>query len=298
MTKSRFQLGRRGFLQALTSGLAFIGCERPGYSETIPHLFACGEGDLSVLARKALGRKLDRDDIFRNSTGSRVYLTAAYTNREILVLSANQPPRIIVAPARGWVISDDLTFVAWVDDAKRRLNFRSGFHQEVPLFTKFDFTPGAQFYFIANDNITVLYETAKPGVPLAEVRFTARKIFHKNGLIYLFGSDYQAKENSEILGCVFWQTAGVWRVETDVHIPRPIPAASPFAVVDLDLLSDRVLCVDIRDEFGAKWFIYDLHSRSLTDIRTFHTYGLFLQQDLMKSLGMPAVDDGVSRRIG
>src|SRR5260370_3736526 len=89
MTKSRFKLGRRGFLPALTSGLACIGCERPGYSETIPHLFACGEGDLSVLARKALGRKLDRDDIFRNSTGSRVYLTAAYTNREILVLSAD-----------------------------------------------------------------------------------------------------------------------------------------------------------------------------------------------------------------
>jgi len=36
----------------------------------------------------------------------------------------------------------------------------------------------------------------------------------------------------------------------------------------------------------------------LTDIRSFHTYGLFLQQDLMKTLGMPPVDDGVSRRIG
>jgi len=204
---------------------------------------------------------LDRDHIFRNSTGSRVYLTAANTNREILVLSTKQPPDIIVAPARAWVISDDLTF-----SAKRSLRFR--------------------------------YDTANPAVPLAEVKFTAREIFYKNDRIYLFGADYHAKENSEILGRVFSQTTGGWRVETDVHIPRPIPAASPFSVVDLDLWSDRVLCIDVRDEFGAKWFIYDLNSRLLTDIRSFHTYGLFLQHDLMKTLGMPPVDDGVSRRIG
>src|SRR5882762_5638253 len=117
MTESRFQPGRRGFLQTLTSGLAFTGCGRLGYCETIPHLFACREVDLSVLVRRALGRRLDRDHIFRNSTGSRVYLTAPNTNREILVLSTKQPPDIIVAPARAWVISDDLAFVAWVDSA-------------------------------------------------------------------------------------------------------------------------------------------------------------------------------------
>jgi hypothetical protein len=168
MTGSRCQSGRRGFLQTLTSGLAFTGCRRLGYCETIPHLFACEERDLRALARKALGRKLDRDNIFRNSTGSRVSLTAAYTSKEILVLSANQPPTILMARAHGWAISDDLTFVAWSEDRKDGLHFRSGFHHELPGFTLFEFTPGAQFYFISrDDNTTVLYDTVKPGVPLA-----------------------------------------------------------------------------------------------------------------------------------
>src|SRR5258708_6905639 len=45
--------------------------------------------------------------------------------------------------------------------------------------------------------------------------------------------------------------------ETDVRI-RPLRSAAVFAADDLDPQSDRLLCGDSRDEFGAKWFVYDL----------------------------------------
>lgn len=286
------QLGRRAFLGALPVGFcALVSCRNP----LVPHLFACNDRDLRAIARRAAGGEVEPHDIQRNSTGSHVYIINADSRSEkILVVPSGPPPAILVpspgrAIAEGWAIADDLTFVAWRDDKKAGLEFRTGFHQEIPKFAKIEFAPGSRYYSMAwSDDTTTVYATEKPGVPLASVNFTVQKIFCKNDRVYICGSDgayyTRTQTNKEIMGRVFRIAAGALTVERDFRIPRPWAAASPFSPVDLDNWSDNLLCIDIRDEFGAKWFLYNLQSGVLTDIGPAHTFGLFLQQDLIKVL--------------
>jgi hypothetical protein len=278
MQESMCQSGRRSFLWRLAVGFsALTGCSRS--SPLPPHLFACEERDLRAIAHRAAPGKIDPDQIQRNSTGSQVYLSQGYSSELLVVVSSVGRPTILERPALVWAIADDLTFVAWSNDLKTGLEFRTGFHQELPKFAGVHFTPGSGYYFIADQDHTTVYATDNPGVPLARANFTAQRIFCKKDGLYLFGFDPRSQEWKEIIGRVFRITGGAMTREADFHIPRPFAAASPFSPVDLDNWSDHLLCIDIRDEFGAKWFLYDLHSKTLTDLGEAYTYGLFLQDD-------------------
>jgi hypothetical protein len=281
------QLGRRRFLGALPVGFcALVSCRKP----LPPNLFACNERDLHTIARRAAGGKIDPDQIQRNSAGSSVYIiNSDRRSQKILVISSSSPPTTLVPPP-GWVtIADDGTVVAWIDDKNASLEFQTGFQQEIPKLAIVEFTPGSRYYTIAGaDDTTTVYATEKPGVPLARAHFSVQKIFCKNDRLYIFGydGDYYArtKKNKEIMGRVFRIFGGAMTVERDFRIPRPMAAASPFSPLDLDNWSDNLLCIDVRDEFGAEWFLYNLHSGRLTDIGAAHTYGLFLQDDLIRFL--------------
>lgn len=280
------RLGRRGFLGALPVGIcALVSCRK----QATPHLFACDGRDLDTIAKRLADGKIDPDNIQRNSAGSHVYLITSDSRKEgILVVPSGPPPTLLVPPL-GWAIADDLTFVAWIDDQKASLEFRSGFQQEISKVATIRFAPGSRYYSITgSDNTTTVYATETPGVSLARANFIVQKIFCKNDRVYIFGpdEDYYARTqtNKEIVGRVFRIVAGALTVERDFRIPRPWAAASPFSPVDLDNWSDNLLCIDVRDEFGAKWFLYNLQSGVLTDIGPANTFGLFLQQDLIKSL--------------
>jgi hypothetical protein len=105
--------------------------------------------------------------------------------------------------------------------------------------------------------------------------------------VYLFGNDGEyyrrAREHKEIAGRAFGVDQAGLTPQGDFHIPRPWAAGSPFSPVDLDPWSDRLLCVDVRDEFGSKWYLYDLHTKSRISLN-FSTFGVFLDTKLIDRL--------------
>jgi hypothetical protein len=283
------QLTRRVLLGTLAwSFTPSVACRTAPIS---PHLFTGAESDLHRIAHRASAGKMKPDNIQRNSTGTRVYLSESYNpdQRKILAISASGPAPHIEPPALVWEMDDDLRFVAWSQDLKTGLEFQTGYHQPpLSLGARVGFAPGAQYYVVSEGNHTTIFASNRPGIPLASVNFDAERIFCKKNLVYLFGldGDYYAKRQvrKEIIGRRFRIAGSTLIAEMDFHIPRPIAAASPFTVVDLDNWSETLLCLDIRDEFGAKWFLYDMSSRTLTDLGKAHTYGLFLQNELIRAL--------------
>jgi hypothetical protein len=278
------QSARRSFLRRLALGFSTLtGCARAATPPLPPHLFACD--NLSVIAKTITGQAMHPDDIQRNSSGNGVNISVSGGPQEgkILIVSTSHPSTLLVPPAAFWAITDDLTFVAW-RDSDTELSFRNGFVQRIPRLAVPRFAPGSAYYCVADgpENVTSVYATEKPGALMAHVDFVAQKIFCKGDRVYLFGFNGNSRQ-LEIVGRVFRNTSGTLTRESEIRI-RPLRSAAVFAVKDLDPQSDRLLCADSRDEFGAKWFIYDLRSRVLTDIGKVHAFGLFLQDDLSKLL--------------
>src|SRR5580704_16455675 len=48
--------------------------------------------------------------------------------------------------------------------------------------------------------------------------------------------------------------------------------------------SDRLLCLDVRDEFASKWFLYDLAKKRRKSLGNASTFGLFLDRKLLDTL--------------
>src|SRR6266404_6967258 len=104
------------FAGALITGGAgtLTACGKAKGLETIKHLFWCDyDARLRAFATCLAGREMKPDRIYRNSTGSRIYMEQSGTpsERQILVVSSDQPPKILAPPSLNWELADDLTFV-------------------------------------------------------------------------------------------------------------------------------------------------------------------------------------------
>jgi hypothetical protein len=286
MQESFCKTGRRSFLRRLTLGFSAVtGCARPA---AVPaHLFACNVRELTAIARNTLNHEILAHKIQRSSSGDQVIVLVDDQRQQnsqppILVISTKRPPTLLQPPKGFWAVADDLTVVAW-RGTDTELNFRNGFIQKTERLSMPVFAPGAAYYCVAGpDNLTSVYATDRPGVLLAHGDFVTQNIFCRGGRVYLFGFDRNAREPG-IVGSIFRNVSGKLHPESDIRI-RPLRSAANFVSLDLDPQSDLLLCGDTRDEFGAKWFLYDLHSRVLTDIGKANKFGLFLQDKLIKVL--------------
>ena len=273
-------------MRMLGVGLPVLsGCTKPAAYP--PHLFACDQRRLVDIATKVVGHQITPYGIERSSSGDqlRMVVRGNAVEGRTVVVSLNRPP-VILTPGKayGSVLDDNLDVIAWGEDGKQALYFRSGYVQEIPHLAVSLFAPGAAYYCVSSgpQHSTWVYATERPGMLLGQVGFVAQDIFWKQGSLYLFGWDANSKQ-LEITGGIFRDECGKLRRETDIRI-RAMRSAATFGVADLDPQTDHLLCRDSRDEFGAKWFVYNLRSHTLTDIGELQTYGLFLQDALIRRL--------------
>ena len=261
-----------------------IGCNRTHVR--VPRLYAGKHEDFRAFVTKITAAGRIGWPVRRDSLGTKIYLDVTEgRNHSVFVLGAKASIRRLAAPGQVWVLNDDLQFVAWSNNVSEDFSFRNGFKQSLSIYEKMIFDPGGSFCAHVSRSGSVVSRVARPGEALANIRFQAEDLFLNRNELYVFGSDgeeYRRTQiQAEILCEVFEVSEHACALKRSFEIARPIKAASPFSVVDFDPFSENVLCIDIRDEFGAPWFVYNIKNGTLVNIGPTEGVGLFLQKDLI-----------------
>lgn len=281
------------------------------YYTDVPHLFAYKHDDLLNYVKKAGYSDFSLDDITRSSAGTILYLYNFYrTDKSSLILSVSAGGKIkkLVPPSRRAYLNDQGEFVVWVDDVKKGLRFKNGYFRDIVPSGYFGVDPSGKFYFIGHTSgvkvingetvqtgplkyFTEISSIDEPTKVLYSINIRVENIFVKDNRIYLFARDLcnfkglGNYEECEIICQILKKMDSKFELEEEIHIPRPKPRSSPFAVVDFDPWSDNVLLIDERDmpfSFLTAWYLFDLKSKKMTKIGRAKDYGFFLREDILK----------------
>jgi len=285
---SRRDLGRLTCLGLLPVNGA---CQNRRYSQMLPTLFACDEQQLRMIASSAAAERLSPDELKRNASGDCAYLEMPSPSSELLVIPAKGDPRRLKLPGFFWGVSDDLKFLAWREGDG--LRFHSGEFHEIPRLgmplsadgQNVGFAPGGAHYFVSSGTTTEIFATSAPAQRIAVAGFFARNMFYGAERLFIFGDEISSDDYvRSIVGEMYTVAAGALRPRKSIRILRPRPLPGPFVVLDMDLDSKTVLCIDQRDFYGPDWLLYDLSSGSLRHLGPAQTFGVFLVPSLVKAL--------------
>jgi hypothetical protein len=261
-------------------------CER---AVGISHLFGLTVEGEARAAREA-GLASTWSDLRRNSDGSRLYCFFPFQKRVLVVSDAGKTA--LDAPGLVAFLDDDGRFVAWSDDVT------VGFHLAGGNFIgtawskdrsgKFGVDPSGQYFFWAREpRRTIVADIEAPDVVLGESAFEGEAMYYQNGSLYLLGRvfDDSLSFNREIFADVFQFRDRAWQRVRSIRIPRGREAPSPFAVVDMEPWSERVLLIDVRDPpFSSRYYLYDLASGTRLRAQVPEEPVVFLKTDLTKAL--------------
>ena len=279
---------RRQFLAPIAAAGAMmmvpLGCSR-GHIH-VPRLYAGKHEDFRAFVAKITATGQIDWPVKRDSLGTMIYVAVTEgRNHSVFVVGQMASIKRLVSPGLVWVLNDQLQFVAWSNNVSQYFTFRNGFNQGLSIYDALVFDPGGSVYAHVSRSGSVVCSVARPGEALASIRFQAERLYLNKGKLYVFGGDGEEYRRTQIQAAILCDVFQVSDKACDIQhsfeIARPIKAASPFKVVDFDFLSENVLCVDVRDEFGAPWFVYNIKSGTLMNIGPSEGVGLFLQTDLI-----------------
>jgi hypothetical protein len=261
-----------------------------GAETKVPNLYIYDKEEITTFVQKA---GYDTDALFelrRNSNGTRLFVSRrGQDGTKVLIVSSDGVLKALTAPARFAYLGDQEEFEVWFDDIKKGLHFQNGSVRSIPDYGTFGIDFSGNYFFIeVEPGLTEIYRTSEPDRSLALAELTGREIFSGNGHIYLFDYDsvnYATRSlHGKIICQVFNKGDTQLELQEEIHIPRPSPQSSPFAVLDMDTKSGRVLVLDVRDpplSSLTSWYVFELDTRTMTKVGSREGTPLFLKNDIL-----------------
>ena len=236
--------------------------------------------------------------IERNSSGSEI----RFFNREktkAVIVDCNGTVREIEIPGYPTWLNDEMKPVAWHDQSRGLVYYLNGVVERISeTFGPSSGPDPSGRYFMkypipskgipsSQSCITNVYAIDRPDKSIAEVKACGiRKLFFKNGKIFLFGHTEQVQDRT-ILAHILQPASDGLRETEVISIKPPRASPSPFYVIDFSPWDDKVLFIDVNDlPFRSVLYEYDLKTHEMNNISKVPYSGgwsFYLQCDILNN---------------
>jgi len=253
-----------------------VGWPAPYRSGSVPGLY--GYSRMEVEKRVSTANVgVSFDHVRRNSAGTAMYITGVDGKQTAMLGPSGN--KLLKKPAGIAFATDDGDWCAWSESDSGAMKLARGDSKTGP---EFDVDPSGRYYF----------SRAKPGAQLelgecraaraqsVPVDLFAERLFAQGDHLYVVGHKQIVADEFQILCAVFRDSGTSFVFEKLVPLAR---LRQPFAIVDMDPSSGRVLLEETRDlPFQSKWLLSDFQG-SHKRLGGAKDFGLFLKADVLKS---------------
>jgi hypothetical protein len=255
----------------VASAFASLACSGvQSASDSVPHLFRFEGRALERMFPAP--RTLNRVD--RDSRGERLYLfPLGPAGAPVVILRGDGSSAVKQLPGHLAFIGDDEQFVAWSEGPEGNV-FRFANGETVKRREVLQPDYSGQYFFNAAQDGTDIARCAAPTVVLVRSDLSARKLFGREGTLFLCGF----VDNSRSWACDLFGEDGTRLVK------RKRVDLGPFPVLDLDPFSGRLLVARVRDDpFTSQWFVFDPETGAKESAGTASDFGFFLERPIVAS---------------
>lgn len=235
-------------------------------------------------------------DITKNSDGTALRFFD-WSNKKGIVVTCDGSISEINVPGYAAWFNDENHAIAWLDNDRRKVHYRTGVTEDPP-FKAYGGADPSGSYFMKLPRLssslpraalfnTEVYSTEDPDLPLIKVEIYGHRIFSKGEKVYLFGSSYDNGKDTIRLHIFTRHETRLTPLE-EVIIHRPETSPTAFSVEDLSPWKDEVLLLDVYDwPSRSIWYVFNLETHEMKKIGKEPFWGgrgFYLQCDIIKEV--------------
>jgi len=255
----------------LASAFAPLACSGvQSANANAPHLF------------RFEGRTLERmfptphtlNRVDRDSHGERLYLfPLGDAGAPVVIVRGDGSSAVKQLPGHLAFLGDDEQFVVWSEGPSADV-FRFANGETVKRREVLQPDYAGDYFFNAAQDGTYIARCATPGVVLVSSDLSARKLFRREGTLFL---------------CGFVGTSRSWACDLFAEdgtrlVKRKRVELGSLPVLDIDPFSGRLLVARVRDDpFTSQWFVFDPETGTKEPAGTASDFGLFLERPIVAS---------------
>jgi hypothetical protein len=245
---------------------------------SVPYRYNQKDVIASLVERFAFDGRLK--SVRRGDSGKELYCVGIDgEGRKTLFILSGTSNRSIPCPGTIVFANGQQEIVAWTDDYKQGVHFRSGQVLTLPPHALFDVDPSGQYFIIGEKpSSTWLGRTASPETRVCiSTNLLGGQVFVKNEEIFVTGWSFQTagEKINQVTTCLI-----IGRREAEYKVSRQVQFPWAAAVVDVDPYSKAFLLSSKSDMFPSL-FAFDEQSGKKTKVGGMTDYAFFLTSDLL-----------------
>lgn len=239
--------------------------------------------------------------VTRNSDGTK--LRVFDSGNRVFVFSCEGTIKAIKVPGPDSWLDDNDQIVAWLDYARDRIIYRSGFSETPPLW--FDSVDPSGKYFAKGGTKVIpgekpaieesairIFSVERPDVPLIVldgISSSILKLFSKNDALYAF----TVTKNDQNVVFVLRKRQDKLVLESRIPVPSPSAQADRFQPLDFSPWSDEAIFVQPFDPpFRSQLYSFNMVTRKMNKMGSLKGWGYYLRCDVLDRCARDVAPEG------